>query len=140
GAALVGRVSPVCPRTARVRLLTDVSSAIDALLQTSRLTGLIVGAAESPSGIGLRMEWIPQDDEVDVGGIVLTSGLGGLLPKGLVIGQTTAVERTDYELFQTAQVRPAVDFTRLETVLVITSFKPIPLDEAEPPDAEAPES
>jgi rod shape-determining protein MreC len=137
GAALVGRVSQVFPRTARVQLLPDVGSAVDALLQTSRLTGLVVGDADSASGVGLRMEWIPQDDELEAGEIVLTSGLGGLLPKGLVIGQTTEIRATDYELFQTALVRPAVDFRRLETVLVITSFEPIPLEEeVEAPEAE----
>jgi rod shape-determining protein MreC len=136
GAALVGRISHVSPRTSRVQLLSDVGSAVDALLQTSRLTGLVVGDADSPSGVGLRMEWIPQDEEVSVGEIVLTSGLGGLLPKGLVIGQTTEVLSTDYELFQTALVRPAVDFTRLEIALVITSFEPVPLDEVESAGAE----
>jgi rod shape-determining protein MreC len=140
GAALVGRISDVSPRTARVQLLSDVGSAIDALLQTSRLTGLVVADVDSPSGVGLRMEWIQQDEEVAVGDIVLTSGLGGLLPKGLVIGQTTEVRATDYELFQTALVRPAVDYTRLEMVLVITSFEPLPLDEVEPTDTGAGDS
>ncbi len=138
GLGLVGRVAQVAPRTAKVQLLTDRESAIAALLQTSRATGLVVG---QPDGT-LRMEYIPQresvgvgedaeDSEVvenvNVGDVVLTSGLGGFMPKGLVVGQVTEVQQMDYELFQAAVVRPAVDFSRLELVLVIASFEQIPL-------------
>lgn len=125
GPRLVGRVAQVGPRTAKVQLLTDPDSAIAALLQTSRVTGRVVG---QPDGT-LRMEWIPHEEEVSVHDIVLTSGLGGFMPKGLVIGQVTEVEQMDHALFQAAIVRPALDFSRLELVLVITSFEQIPLEE-----------
>jgi rod shape-determining protein MreC len=125
GAGLVGRISEVGPRTAKVRLLTDPDSAVAALLQTTRGTGLLVG---QPDG-SLQMKYIPQEEEVRVGDIVLTSGLGGLMPKGLVIGQVTAVQQREYETFQTATVRPAVDFRRLELALVITGFEEVPLEE-----------
>jgi len=128
GPGMVGRVAQVGPRTAQVQLLTDPDSAIAALLQTSRVTGLVVG---QPDGT-LRMEYIPQEESVDVGDIVLTSGLGGFMPKGLVVGQVTEVQQMDYELFQAAVVRPAVDFSRLELVLVITAFEQIPLEESPP--------
>jgi rod shape-determining protein MreC len=129
GAGLVGRVSQAGPRTAKVRLLTDPDSAVAALLQTTRGTGLVVG---QPDGT-LQMRFISQEEEVSVGDIVLTSGLGGLMPKGLVIGQVTDVQQKEYETFQTALVRPAVDLTRLELVLVITDFEPVPLEEAASP-------
>lgn len=125
GPGLVGRVAEVGPRTAKVQLLTDPDSAVAAVLQTSRITGLVVG---QPDGT-LRMEYIPQETKIDVGDIVLTSGLGGILPKGLVIGQVTEVVQRDYALFQAAVVRPAIDLSRLELVLVITEFEQIPLDE-----------
>ena len=125
GAGLVGRVAQVGPRTAEVQLLTDPDSAVAALFQTSRVTGLVVG---QPDGT-LRMEYIPQEENVDVGDIVLTSGLGGVLPKGLVIGQVTEVLQMDYALFQSAVVRPAIDLSRLELALVITQFEQIPLEE-----------
>jgi rod shape-determining protein MreC len=131
GAGLVGRIAQVGPRTAEVQLLTDPDSAVAALLQTSRVTGLVVG---QPDGT-LRMEYIPQEESVSVRDIVLTSGLGGVMPKGLVIGQVTEVQKMDYALFQAAVVRPAVDFSRLELVLVITGFEQIPLEE---PPAEEP--
>jgi rod shape-determining protein MreC len=125
GAGLIGRVAQVGPRTAEVQLLTDTDSAVAALLQTSRVTGLVVG---QPDGT-LRMEYIPQEENIDVGDIVLTSGLGGFMPKGLVIGQVTEVLQMDYALFQSAVVRPAIDLSRLELVLVITAFEQIPLEE-----------
>jgi rod shape-determining protein MreC len=132
GDGLIGRVAQVGPRTAEVQLLTDTDSAVAALLQTSRVTGLVVG---QPDGT-LRMEYIPQEQHIDVGDIVLTSGLGGLMPKGLVIGQVTEVLQMDYALFQSAVVRPAIDLSRLELVLVITAFEQIPLEE--PPLEEEP--
>jgi rod shape-determining protein MreC len=128
GAVLVGRIAQVGPRTAKVELLTDPDSSVAALLQTSRVTGLVVG---QPDGT-LRMEYIPQEETIDVGDIVLTSGLGGALPKELVIGQVTEVQKLDSALFQTAIVRPAIDFSRLELVLVITAFEQIPLEEPLP--------
>jgi rod shape-determining protein MreC len=132
GAALVGRVAQVSPRTAKVRLLTDADSSVAGLLQTARVTGLVNGQPGEPDDT-LRMEWIPQDERVVVGDIVLTSGLGGLMPKGLVIGQVMDVVQMDYELYQAATVRPAVDYTRLELVLVITTFERISFEEGEPP-------
>ncbi len=135
-AGFVGRVAEVNPRTAKVQLVTDPEATVTALLQTARATGTVVG---QPDG-SLHMEYIPQDEEIGVGDVVLTSGLGGLIPKGLVIGQVTEVRQKDYELFQVAVVRPAVDFSRLELALVISDFEQIPVDEEqEGDDTEIPE-
>jgi len=109
-------------------LLTDADSTAAVILQSSRVTGLVVG---QPDG-SLRMEYIPQDETVEADDIVLTSGLGGVMPKGLVVGQVTDIQQESYALFQSATVRPAVDFARLEIVLVITEFEQIPVDEATP--------
>jgi rod shape-determining protein MreC len=63
---------------------------------------------------------------VTTGDLVITSGLGGKFPKNLVIGQVVEVRQRDYEMFQQAVLRPTVSFDRLEFVLVITNFKPLP--------------
>jgi rod shape-determining protein MreC len=136
GAGLVGRVAEVGPRTSKVQLLTDGDSSVAALLQTSRVTGLVVG---QPDG-SLRMRYIPQGEEIEVGDIVLTSGLGGVMPKGLVVGEVAEVQGKDYELHQEAVVQPAVDFQRLELVLVITGFEPVPLEEGTPSPEVTPEA
>jgi len=124
GSVLVGRVAETGPRTSKVQLVSDSGSAIAALLQSSRATGLVVGQADGT----LHLDYISQDEEVNVGDVVLTSGLGGALPKGLIIGQVVEVREVDYEMFQPIVVRPALDFSRLEIVLVITNFEQVPLE------------
>ena len=121
GSALVGRVIQVNPRTAQVQLLEDVSSAVNAMIQSSRATGLVRG---QPDGT-LAMEFIPLEEKVQPGDIVLTSGLGGDLPRAMVVGQVASVTRRDIDLFQSAALRSAVDLNRLEVVLVITNFEPL---------------
>jgi rod shape-determining protein MreC len=121
GSALVGRVLQVNPRTAKVQLLGDVASSVNALIQSSRATGLVRG---QPDG-SLVMDFIPQEEQVKPGDIVLTSGLGGDLPRALVVGTVTDVTKRDIDLFQSADLRPAVDLNRLEVVLVIMNFEPL---------------
>jgi len=119
GSALVGRVIQVNPRTAKVQLLMDVSSAVNALIQNSRATGLVKG---QPDGT-LIMDFIPLEEKANPGDIVLTSGLGGELPRALVIGTVTDVTKRDIDLFQSATLKPAVDLNRLEVVQVIMNFE-----------------
>ncbi len=118
---LVGRVTAVGPNLAQVLMLIDPASAVNALIQNSRVTGLVRGNIDGT----LVMERIPQDAKVNPGDIVLTSGLGGNFPDKLVIGQVTEVVKRDQDMFQTARIRPTVDFGKLETMLIITSFQPV---------------
>lgn len=120
---LVGRVSDVTANAARVLLITDVSSAISSRLQTTRDEGSVVGQASTD----LLMEFIPLNAAVQQGDIVISSGLGGNLPAGLVLGQVTNIQQREFELFQNATVRSLINFATLETVLVITSFQPVDL-------------
>jgi len=118
---LVGRVTETAPHSSKVLLITDPSSAVNALVQESRATGVVQGLV----GQGLIMRYIQQTEEIKPGDLVLTSGLGGNFPTRLIIGQVTDVTKKDVELFQEAAVRPSVDFGRLEMVMVLTSFEPI---------------
>ncbi len=118
---LVGRVTAVGPNSAQVLMLIDPASAVNALIQNSRVTGLVRGNIEGT----LTMERIPQNEKVNPGDIVLTSGLGGNFPDKLVIGQVTEVLKRDQDMFQTARIRPTVDFGKLETMLIVTSFNPV---------------
>jgi rod shape-determining protein MreC len=117
---LVGRVVGVGPNVAEVLLLIDPASAVNARVQNSRVTGIVHGALDG----GLLMERIPQGETVSPGDIVLTSGLGGNFPDKLVIGQITEVNQRDSDMFQSARIRPTVDFGKLEEVLVIVTFIP----------------
>jgi len=118
---LVGRISEVGDSWSRVLLITDVSSSVNAITQSTRATGLVQG---QPEGLPIMRD-IPQGDTISVGDTVFTSGLGGNFPRQILIGQITAVERNDYDLYQTAIIQPTVDFDHLEMVLIVTDFEPI---------------
>ncbi len=118
---LVGRISRVSHNSATVMLISDPSSSVSALIQQSRATGLVQGYP----GQELAMRYIPQGEEVAVGDVVLTSGLGSNFPKRLVIGQVASVKRSDVEMFQEARVVPAVRLRDLEMVQVLLNFSPV---------------
>jgi rod shape-determining protein MreC len=120
GEGLVGRVVEVTSTACKVLPITDPSSAVAARLQSSRETGMVVGQL----GGGLEMQFITQQTRVEPGEVVLTSGLGGAYPPGIILGAVSAVQRQDYEVLQRADITPAVDVNRLEVVLIITNFKP----------------
>ncbi len=121
---VVGRVSEVGANYAKVLLITDSSSTVSALVQSSRSSGLVRGQY----GDTLVMEWILQSDPVKRGDVVVTAGLGignelrSLYPKGLVIGTIVDVTKADVAAYQRAVVSPAVDLRKLESVLVITDL------------------
>jgi rod shape-determining protein MreC len=145
---LVGRISGVTDTTSKVLLIGDPSSAVNAILQSSRLNGVIRGA---PGG-DLVMDYLPQGEKFSIGEVVLTSGLGGRFPKGIPIGQVVEIRQRDIDVFQQAVVRPTVDFPRLELVMVVTNFNPLedvpellvpeegsaPSEQASPLDSDAP--
>ncbi|HYN89289.1 MAG TPA: rod shape-determining protein MreC, partial [Ardenticatenaceae bacterium] len=116
---LVGRVSEVGENWAKVLLVIDESSAVTAMVQESRSTGVVEGL-----GTTLIIRYIPHDQSIEPGDIVLSSGLGGEFPKGLVIGTVEEVRRDDVNPYQEATVRSPVDFNQLEYVFVIKAFRP----------------
>ena len=129
---LVGRIDNVYPRSSDIMLITDPRSSVNVMTHGSRAQGILRGRGDELP----VMELIPPDIEISVGDIVITSGLGGHFPKGLVVGQIVDVVRNDDLMFQTAVVQPTVDFDRMELVLVITGFPP----EAASPDAPLPQT
>jgi rod shape-determining protein MreC len=112
---LVGRIVDVTPSTAKVQLITDPVSVAGALMQRTRVTGIVIGNL----GAGLRVRYLPLLADVVVGDEVVTSGMGGIFPKGIPVGRVTAVERTSGALFQEAVLQPKVDLGRLEEVVVL---------------------
>jgi len=117
-AGLVGRVSRVNRGSSQVMLLTDPESSVAAYIQRSRATGVVQGQLQQE----LVMRYILQDETVVVGDVVLTSGMGGGLPKRLVIGQVVEVRRNDVDMHQEALVQPAVDMESLEQVMVLLNY------------------
>jgi rod shape-determining protein MreC len=129
GAAMIGRIARTSPGLAYVQLINDPASRIAAMLQQSRVTGIVEGSEPG----AMSMTNIPPDEEISVGETIITSSIGGVLPRGLILGQVESISYQESELFQTAVVRSAVDFRRLETVLVITDFPQPDLTELEEP-------
>jgi len=120
---LVGRVAQVTANAARVELITDPAAQVSVRLQPSDVDGMLTGSITGDLAIDL----IPQDAVLQVGDLVFTSGIGGLFPSNILIGQVSSVRQEAQALFQTATVQPVVDFTRLEIVLVIVNFQPLDL-------------
>lgn len=114
---LVGRVVQVRSSASVVQLLNDPASTVGAMVQRTRTAGLVEGDA----GGTVRFKFMARDGAtVAPGDLVVTSGLGNLFPKGLPVGRVAAIEDKGSALFHFAVVAPAVDFARLEEVLLLT--------------------
>ncbi len=120
GSTLVGTVTKLEDDHAWVTLVTDVDSAVSSLILESRDQGVVAGGYNRH----LSMEFVDQDATVKEGDTVVTSGLGGTYPPGLVIGRVTGVSGHRQEIFRSVTVEPLASLSRLETVLVMTSFVP----------------
>ncbi|GBD26033.1 Cell shape-determining protein MreC [bacterium HR30] len=113
---VVGRILVASRNSARVLLITDHNSGVDALIQRTRARGIVEGSVDGRC----TMKYVPRDEDVAVGDRVITSGLDGIFPKGLLIGEVTHVTRGTRGLLQVAEVRPAAALDRLEEVLVLS--------------------
>lgn len=120
---LVGRILSVSAGASRVLLITDPSSAVSVRVQSNRVEGTIIGQLSG----NLRLSFVPLDEDIAEGDIVVTSGLGGNFPPDIVAGAVTSIRQFEFELFQEAQVRSFNNFDTLEFVLIVTSFEPIDL-------------
>lgn len=112
---VVGHATAVSPRASRIMLLLDRQSVIDGLVQGSRARGVVRG-----NGTGeLEFEFIVRGNDVKIGDLIITSGLDSVYPKGLRIGTVTGLSDPEGQLMQTAILRPAVDFGRLEQIFLM---------------------
>jgi len=116
---LVGKISEVGFSSSHALLITNPNSIINAMLQESRASGLVKGEL----GYGLVMESIPQEVKINVSDLVVTSGLGGNFPKGLLLGKVSEIISKQSEIFQSATLRPVLDFSKLELVFIITGVE-----------------
>lgn len=117
--SLVGYVINSDKNFSKVLLITDDRSSISAMIQRTRDNGILKGTIDpAPTGY-VKMVFLPQDANIVKKDTVISSGLGGIIPKGIVIGEVAEVKKESYELMQYAIVKPAVDFQKLEHVFVI---------------------
>jgi rod shape-determining protein MreC len=114
---VVGQVVAVTARSSKVLLLTDPNSGVDVLVQRSRARGIVSGSLEN----GTVMKYVKRSEDVQEGDRLITSGLDGVFPKGLLVGTATKVRKQHVGLFQFIEVTPAVISSRAEEVLVVSS-------------------
>jgi rod shape-determining protein MreC len=111
---VVGRIIETSWHASRVLMLIDENSNIDALIQRTRAQGILQGAGSA----GCNLKYIPREENVQTGDVVLSSGLAGVFPKGLLLGVVTGTSGQEGGLFQKIDVASAVDFSKLEEVLI----------------------
>ncbi len=112
---IVGRVISVSPHTSQVLLITDPNSAVPALIEATRVKGIVKGRG---SGL-LGLEYVRRTEEVSVGDFVVTSGLLGIFPKGLRLGQVLTIQRDEHQIFADITLTPCVKMRKIEEVFGI---------------------
>jgi rod shape-determining protein MreC len=117
-AGVVGRVVLSSPRAAKVQMLIDRNAAAGALIERTRSQGIVVGQGDT-----LRMDYVPGTADVKQGDLIVTSGIDRIYPKGFVIGTVETVDR-GMGTYHEITIRPSVEFSRLEEVLVVLTPPP----------------
>jgi len=117
---MVGKVVAVYPKAAKILLTTDAGTAINGVVQRSRVQGVAVGR---PDG-DLELRYVDKDADINEGDLVLTSGLGGGYPKGIPLGTVKKVTNQDQAPFKDVRITPASTSGSLELVMVVLDFVP----------------
>jgi rod shape-determining protein MreC len=117
---LLGQTVSVTQHSARVRLLTDPNSGVAAMVQASRAEGLARGSISGE----LSLDFVSREATVKAGDVVITSGMGGIYPKGLLVGEITKVTNNPTALYQDIEVRPSTALGDIEEVVVLVGAAP----------------
>ena len=112
---IVGKVLRTTPHYSDIITILDNLSSIDAIVQRSRARGIVEGQTDS----SCILKYVLRTDDIETGDVIISSGLDGVYPKGLMLGRVNKVSKKSYGITQDVEVRPSVDFSRLEEVLVI---------------------
>jgi rod shape-determining protein MreC len=115
----LGRVIELFPHTAKVLLITDPNSGVDVIVQRTRARGIVSGSLEN----GPVMKYVKHSEDVQVGDRLVTSGLDGVFPRGMMVATVTTVRKQTAGLFQQIGVMPAVTLERTEQVLVVNALQ-----------------
>lgn len=114
---VVGQIMTTSAHSSRVLLITDHNSGVDALVQRTRARGIVEGSLDGRC----VMKYLKREEDVTEGDRIVTSGLDGIFPKGILVGEVTHVTRGTRGLLQVAEVRPAVPLENIEEVLIVGS-------------------
>ena len=117
---VVGKIIAISPHASRVLLIDDHNSALDGFDQRSRARGIVAGVVDE----GLILKYVDRSQDLRSGDAIVTSGLDGIFPRGLLVGTIKTVHREEPGLFLSIGITPGVDFRSLEQVLVVTQQPP----------------
>lgn len=112
---IAGRIIEVQPNVSKALLVTDPRCAIDVIIQRNRVKGIVEGTGADR----LSLKYVRHEDDIQIGDVLISSGLGGIFPKGMVVGFVVRVEKGDDNFFLSIDVKPGADLRKLEEVLVI---------------------
>ncbi len=112
---IVGRILRTTRTTSDIVTIVDLLSAVDAIVQRSRARGVLEGYSDDTC----QLKYALRTDDIVPGDILISSGLGGIFPKGMTLGTVSSVNRNQYGITQEVVVKPSVDFSKLEEVVVI---------------------
>ncbi len=126
--SLLGTVTDTTANTASIRLVTDSRSRVASTVQETQVTGSVEGAADRK----LSFRFAETGDDIAVGDTIVTSGLGGNYPPGILIGRVSAVSGTAQDLFRNVEIEPTVRVSTAQTVLVNITFVPLRSELATP--------
>ena len=119
---VVGRILDVSDRYARVLLITDPGSSVDAVIQRNRVRGILSGKDSN----GCILKYVRGNLDVEVGDLIITSGKDGIFAKGLRLGVVQGIFKDPVDLFQKIEVKPLVRLSALEEVLILKREAPVP--------------
>lgn len=114
-AGIIGHITQALPTSSKVLMLNDSRSAVASLFQETRVSGIVSGTGQD----FCDMKYVPVSAKVEIGDKILSSGLGGIFPKGLLVGTVTNIKKKKQGLFQEITITPKADLARLEEVLVL---------------------
>lgn len=114
---LIGQVVQVASNASQIQLILDQRSGVGVQISSTGETGVLQGQIDGFP----KLEFISRNSGVKVGDEVLTSGLGGVFPRGIMVGRITSAQVNEYSLNKQIEVKPAVDFSKLEEALIITN-------------------
>jgi len=112
---VVGRVVEVGPNSAKVLLLSDVNSYVDAIVKRTRAHGMVMGRG----GNMCTLSYVLKTEDVALGDVIVSSGINIRYPKGIIIGTVTKINSNRSGFFQSIEVQPSVDFSKLQEVLIV---------------------
>jgi rod shape-determining protein MreC len=116
----VGTVQRVSGDSVAVQLTVDSGFGVDVIVERTKARGFVRGTGEKSRYV-VRVEYVQRTDEVEVGDLLVTSGVGCRFPKGLPVARVVKVDKRDFGIYQSVEAEPAVDFSRLEEVLIVLS-------------------